>query len=880
MAPCLLSHSTTQRLLTLSLTMGVFLLVGSWLVVAGGFGEVFAWDWNGGGGSGWGWGWGVKNGSASASGGGSANWHDNVGVLEFVNPKIGTYGITPNGNGGMVPSVGMPFGMTRWTAQTRENFISQAPYNDLDTSIHGFQATHQPAIWMGESGQVVVNPGVGEVKALFEERAHRFGKAEERSEAYVYEVRMEAETTEAGANLTESIYSPVPGGAQPVPEVVMEGANGRDRRRWDGGVGVRSSGKAEEEEDEFSILPVHDVQKAVSKNEITVAMTASSHVGHMRFDFDDSRDPYVLIQATRKNWTGHIEIDPSRREISGSNNQRQDYLLGPLKAPGFSGYFVSRFSEPFESFGVANGGELKKGAKTGKGEELSAYVTFSNARRVEMRTGVSFVSVEQARKNLDIEAPQSLSFDQAVENLKQAWLEKLGRVTIEGYNQTDADHDPRTIWYTGLFHALQYPSDFSEPTSKNPNSPRTFYSGYTDSVHVSPDVYYQSWSIWDTFRAEHSLLTLFAPERVNGMMRSLVQIYEWAGRLPMWANVVETNIMIGTHVDAVIANALARGFKSFDVGKAWEGVRKNAYVPPINDTELLYYDREGETPDEVRAGLTTYLEKGYVANDRWSESGSRTLDYAFDDHAAAVVAEHAGDNATAQELYNRSMNYDKIYNHDTGFMEAKNDNGTWAGSEQGWAEGDDWIYTFNVMHDPLGLANLMGGKDKMKAKLDEYFQGGHNDHSNEPSHHAPYLYSVIGYPASTQNLTREIAYANYNATSAGLSGNEDLGQMSAWYVFSALGFYPVNPAGDEYVVGSPWFEKVVLRFPKGVATGGVGGEEHTLTIEAPGAVEKPYVKGLSVDGREVRSPVLRHGEIVGSARIVFEMSGTPSSWGE
>ncbi|KAK4505215.1 hypothetical protein PRZ48_003178 [Zasmidium cellare] len=850
MAPCLLSQSSTQRLVSILFTMGAFLLISLWLLLNTGFGE--AWNWNG---------WKGRRNS-------TGNWHDGAGVLQFVNPKIGTYGVTPNGNGGMIPSVGMPFGMTRWTAQTRENFISQAPYNDLDGFIHGFQATHQPAIWMGESGQVVLSPGVGQIEPLFERRAHAFAKADERSSAYVYEVSMEAGTREAGKDLTESIYSPVPGGAQPVPETVREGANGRVRRR--DGVKVRGT-----EESEFKILPVGDVQKAVSKNEIHVAMTASSHVGHLRFDFDDSRDPYVLIQATRKNWTGFVEVDPVRREVSGSNNQRQDYLLGPLKAPGFSGYFVSRFSEGFEGFGVARGGELEKGVKRGEGEELSAYVTFANSRRVEVRTGVSFVSVEQARKNLDIEAPKSLSFDQAVENLKQGWLEKLGRVTIEGFNKTDKDHDPRTIWYTGLFHALQYPSDFSEPTSNKPGSLRTFYSGYTDSVHVSQDAYYQSWSIWDTFRAEHSLLTLFAPERVNGMMRSLVKIYEWAGRLPMWANVVETNIMIGTHVDAVLANALVRGFKDFDVGKAWEGVKKNAFVPPVNDTELLYYDREGETPDEVRAGLTTYMEKGYVANDRWSESGSRTLDYAFDDYAAAVVAEHAGDNATAKQLYARSGNYDKIYNPTTGFMEARNDNGSWAGSDQGWAEGDDWIYTFNVMHSPLGLASLMGGRDKMKSKLDAYFQGGHNDHSNEPSHHAPYMYAAIGYPASTQSLVREIAWANYNATSAGLSGNEDLGQMSAWYVFSAVGLYPVNPASDEYVIGSPWFERVSVRLP----AGGVGGQEHVLVIEAPGAVEKPYVRGVWVDGRKLGMPVLRHSELVGARRVVFEMSSTPTDWG-
>ena len=815
----------------------------------------------------------------------ASSYHDNAGVLVFVNPKIGTYGITPNGNGGMIPSVSPPFGMTRWTSQTRygpdnecleakhadfyrENFISQCPYNDADEYIHGFQATHQPAIWMGESGQVVLSPGVGDVKPLFAQRAHSFSKDNEVSTPYVYQVTMNAESVEAGHNLTESIYSPVPGGAQAVPAIVSEGANGRTRRA------VPVIPEATESPSVVGYRRRKDAK-------ISVDMTATSHVGYLRMDFANADDvPYVFVQATRQNWTGAINIDPAKQEISGSNPQRQDYLLGPLSAPGFRGYFVSRFSQPFASYGITYAGQLKDGICSGQGEHLGAYATFNqNVDVVEVRTGVSFVSVEQARMNLDLEIPDGVTFEQTVESLKREWLDKLGRVTIEGFNHTDKAHDPQTIWYTGLFHALQYPSDFSEPLSSNSNGRRTFYSGYTDSVHEAADSYYQSWSIWDTFRAEHSVLTMFAPERVNSMMRSLVRIFQWSGRLPMWANVVETNIMIGTHVDAVIANALARGFKGFDVAQAWAGVKKNAYAPPVRDTELLYYDREPNTPDEVRAGLTAYIPKGYVPNDIWAESGSRTLDYAFDDFAASIVADHAGDSATSQELLARSQNYRNIYNSKTGFMEALNDNGTWAGTDQGWSEGDDWIYTFDVMHDAKGLAELLGGRESMKEKLDTYFNGGHNEHSNEPSHHAPYMYAAIGYPTFTQNLTRFIAYINYNATSAGLSGNEDLGQMSAWYVFSALGFYPVNPASDEYVVGAPWFEKVSIRFPAGAATGGVGGEEHTVLITAPGAVTKPFVKSLKVDGVHVEKPLLYHRQIVSAKNIAFEMAETPQSWG-
>jgi putative alpha-1,2-mannosidase len=453
-----------------------------------------------------------------------SNYHEDAGVLRYVNPHIGTYGTSPNDNGGMIPSISVPFGMTRWTAQTRENYISVVPYHDRDEFLHGLQATHQPAIWMGELGQTVLMPGwTAEVKPAFEQRGLAFRKEDESSTPYVYEVLLDADTEgEHNWELTEAAAGegPVPGGAGGVPGDVRDGANGRIRkRRTDTNLGPRV---------------------------IRVALSALAHTGHLRLDYEGTHpvspnhaheDPYVFVQVTRQNWTGHVDIYPEKQEIAGSNPQRQDYRLGPDKPTKFSGYFVSRFSQPFTSYGTTSGRKVSEGNRRASGENLGAYVRFSpSTTRVEVRTGVSFVSVEQARKNLDVEIPDGISFERTVGQVKAAWLEKLGRVTIEGVNNTDDDHDQRTIWYTGLFHALQYPNDFSEPIGNSPDSLRTFYNGYTDSVHTSNESYYQSWSLWDTYRAEHSLLTLFAPERVNGMMRSLLNIFDWSGRLPIWAN--------------------------------------------------------------------------------------------------------------------------------------------------------------------------------------------------------------------------------------------------------------------------------------------------------------------------------------------------------
>ncbi|KAL7933003.1 glycoside hydrolase family 92 protein [Trichoderma chlorosporum] len=821
----------------------------------------------------------------------NSDYHANAGVLQYVNPLIGTRGYDPNDLGGMIPSVSPPFGMTRWTPQTRENFISQVPYNDRDRRMYGFQATHQPAIWIGENGHVTLMPGLGdEIRPLFQHRGLSFRKEDERSTPYVYEVTLNADSVgEFGWNLTEQATSellgdacpPCPGGAAFMPNKdVTEGSNGRVRRHY-------AFDEPDDPDDQFVMhSPSANGSEYLGgqryENSIQAALSASAHVGHLRVDFQDTqaRQPYFIIQASRLNWTGDVTIDPDTREVSGSNSQRQEYNLGPDK-PKFKLYFVSRFSEPFTSYGVSRADELLEGEQCISDKFVGAYVTFDKSvKRVEVRTGVSYISVEQARLNLDIDIPDGQRFETTVDNVKSAWLERLGRVQISGVNETDSDHDPRTIFYTGLFHALQYPNDYSEPTTSSEGGLRRFYNGYTEIVHAVNDSYYQSWSIWDTYRAEHSLLTIFAPERVDSMIRTLLEIYLWSGRLPLWSNMVENNEMIATHVDAVIANALVRGFKGFSTELAWLAVRTDAYEPPENDTDFLYYSREPNTPYESRAGLTSYLEHGWVDNDRWAESASRTLDYAFDDYAVAVVAEHAGYAEYAKELRERSQNYRKLWNPETEFMQARNSNGTWANESWGWTEGDKWIYTLNVMHDVGGLASLFkGGKKAMKARMDEYFAGGHNMHSNEPSHHAPYLYSAIGYPADAARQVRELAWENYNATASGLSGNEDLGQMSAWYVLSALGFYPVNPASDEYIVATPFFDKVEILLPPGP---GVDGTNHTLVISAPGAGTggKAYVKSLKVDGEEIHKPMLKHAQVVKASRIEFEMSDEPTGWGQ
>jgi predicted alpha-1,2-mannosidase len=328
--------------------------------------------------------------------------------------------------------------------------------------------------------------------------------------------------------------------------------------------------------------------------------------------------------------------------------------------------------------------------------------------------------------------------------------------------------------------------------------------------------------------------------------------------------------MIGTHADSLVAEAVLKGVTGFDLDTAWEAVYKDATVPPINDNTTVYDDRQEFVNYEVRAGLSEYERKGWVADDIHSESASRTLDYSYDDYAVSVLAGLL--NKTDEQAFfrYRSMtNPFTIFNSATGFMEAKKADGAWAGQDRGWTEGDDWAYTFDVVHDIPGLIARKGGNASFVDFLDQHFDGGHNDHTNEPSHHIPYLYSLANAASKSQLRVRQVAETNYNSSLTGLSGNEDCGQMSAWYLFSALGFYPVNPVSGEYVVGSPFFDMVSIDFPS---------FDKELHIVSPGAPLKPYVHSLSINGRNLEQPIVTHNELTHGGVFLFQMRGEPQAW--
>jgi predicted alpha-1,2-mannosidase len=588
---------------------------------------------------------------------------------------------------------------------------------------------------------------------------------------------------------------------------------------------------------------------------IRTEITATEHSAIMRFTFPAIHNANIVAEATRPGIKGMIHFDPDKNEISGYNPDRMDAGLGPFVLPNFRGYFVVQFSKQSSSHGTYADSALRPGAETAMDSNVGAYLTFETkgSETVEVKIGTSFISIDQARENLNREIPD-WNFEAVSARLKKLWNDKLGMFSIEG-----ASPDQEKIFYTALYHAMLYPKLFSEYGH--------YYSAFDDKIH--PGVSYTAYSIWDIFRAEHSLLTLVAPERNGDMITALLQDYREGGWLPKWPNPSYTNIMIGTHADSLIAESVNKGFHGFDYKLAYEAVYKDAMTRPDEDTKHRWFDREPNTPYEARAGLTYSKQLGYIPDDKTAEDASSTLEESYDDWCVAQVAKALGKTSDYEYFLRRSLNYKLLFNPATGFMQARNSDGSWADPSFGWTEGDKWVYTWAELHDIPGLMQLMGGADKFNAELDEHFRGGHNQHDNEPSHHYGYLYDYSGQPWKTQSKVREIAAKFYANDPGGIDGDDDCGQMSAWYIFTALGFYPLNPASGDYLIGSPLYSKITFDLPAGKA----------FSVTAVNNSEQNiYIQSAKLNGMPLKIPVIHYADIVAGGKLEFQMGPTPSRW--
>lgn len=578
---------------------------------------------------------------------------------------------------------------------------------------------------------------------------------------------------------------------------------------------------------------------------VTTEFTATSRASFFRFTYPADGKAILYIEAGREKEGGGVEIDPARQEIRLYNSERHDAHLGP-RLYNFAGYYVLKFSKPFSAYETWNGGVVAPGMTEDRGANVGCYIEFeSGTEVVELRIGSSFIDYAQAADNLAREIPDGATFEQTAAKVKRIWNENLDRVSIKG-----ASEDDLAIFYTAYFRTLQFPREMSEYGR--------YYSPFDEKIHEG--VSYTAYSLWDTFRAEHPWLLLVQPERVDSMIRSLVNIYAESGWLPKWPNLTFTNIMIGTHADAVIADAYVNGYRGYDVDAAYAAIRKDAFTPPARDEHYRWGDRDlWNGSYEARGGLTNYLANGYVASDKADESVARTLEFALDDYCIAQMALRLGHTDDHRTLMERSKNYKNLYNPATGFFQARKSDGSWDDADEGFTEGANWTYRFCVMQDVPGSIELMGGKEKFIEALDENFDEGHYRHDNEPGHHNVYLYDHCGRLDLVQRRLPGIIEANYRNRPDGLSGNDDLGQMSAWYLFGSLGFYPLTPASGEYALGIPRFEEAEMELP--------GGKR--LVIKAKDIARHATLTRVVFNGRQLDRPFISVEEIMQGGELEF-----------
>jgi predicted alpha-1,2-mannosidase len=616
-----------------------------------------------------------------------------------------------------------------------------------------------------------------------------------------------------------------------------------------------------------------------------VEMAPSPRGGAFRMTFPKTEDAYLVLDANHGG--SAVEVHPESRTITGQNS------AGAGKSPNFTQYFVAVFDHAFTKTGVWEIPENQQGralpnqptaiaadGASRKGNHVGAYVGFSTkeGEAVTIRIGVSLISLEQARRNLDQDMPAA-DFDAIVGRAKLAWEQQLGKIDVEG--GTDAE---RRTFYTAMYHAVQFPHMLQEIDQAGQ---MVHWSPYDGQVH--PGEMFADNGFWDTFRAQFPLLTVMEPKKDAEIIRAMLHAYDEGGFLPKWANPGETNVMIGTHGDSVISDAYIKGIRDYDIPKAYAALRKD-------ETE------KGTGVFQARSGIEDYIKLGYVPYDHGvHESVACTLEYAYDDFAVAQMAKALGKEDDYKLFVARTKNYRNVYDARVGFMRGRKSDGSWIEpfDPLAWGgvytEGNAWQWLWSVQQDIPGLMDLMGGKEAFVKKLDELFTtttafhvGGYGSvihemteakledmgqyaHINEPVHHVAYLYDYAGQPWKTQRLIHTIEDRLYRTGPDGWLGDEDTGQMSSWYIFSALGFYPVNPGQPIYALGSPLFDRATVHLDNG----------KSFTVEAlRKAHADVYVQSATLNGKALDRPWISHEEIVQGGVLRFVLGPRPNEkWG-
>ena len=596
---------------------------------------------------------------------------------------------------------------------------------------------------------------------------------------------------------------------------------------------------------------------------IKVELSATTRTGIHRYTFPKGQSQTVVLDLDRGTYrgdayySGRRTYDIIQSQLRIANNRTvEGYRVITGWAKLRKVYFRAEFSRPFSQRLLMDGGRNAGGSDVVNGRCLRTALSFDPAEGQELtvKVAISPVDNEGARKNLEAEA-KGWNFDEYVQAAHNIWQHELSRIDVEG---TD---EQKTIFYTGLYHVLMQPNTMSDVDGR--------YMDTNFEIKQMPagQTYHSTFSLWDTFRAAHPLYTLIAPDIAAQFVRDMILHHKTYGYLPIWDLWGQDNYcMIGNHAIPVLADAILAELPGIDVEETYQAMV------------------ESSTRSHPNSPFEVWEQYGYMPQTLQNTSVSITLEQCFDDACVAAVAKKLGHTEDYERFYRRSMFYKNLFDSETGFFRPKDEQGNWLDGfdplsyeQPCFVEGNAWQYMWFVPHDPQGLIDLFASKEDFLKKLDENFSLtatsgavngnasgfiGQYAHGNEPSHHTVYLYNFAGRPERTQELVEQVRSEFYRATPCGYAGNDDCGQMSAWYIFSALGFYPFHAGSAEYVLGTPLFTKATLHLANG----------KDFTISAPNKTpERIHVKNVTLNGQPLEALTITHRQLMAGGTLEFNM---------
>ena len=724
-------------------------------------------------------------------------------LVDFVNPLVGSDSAFELSNGNTYPAISTPWGMNFWTPQTGKMGDGWGYTYDAN-KIRGFKQTHQPSPWINDYAAFSLFPETGKLKINEDDRSSWFSHKTEISKPHYYKVYL-------------------------------------------------------------------------ADYDVTTEITPTERGAQFQFTFPKTSNAHILIDGFFKG--SMVKVFPKERKVVGYCRNNSGGV-----PDNFHNYFVIYFDKDFENSQTWETNKSLKvnnkslsNALNAEGYHVGSVLSFKteNNEKISARVASSFISLEQAELNLEREIGSD-TFEQTKTKAANLWNTELSRIEIEG-----GSLDQYRTFYTALYRVLLFPRKFYEINASNEIIHYSPYNGEVISGYMFTDN-----GFWDTFRAVFPFFTIMYPDFTSQLMQGLVNTYKESGWLPEWASPGHRDCMVGSNSAINIADAYLRGIRGYDIETLYEAIIKNTNsVGPISSVG--------------RYGAEYYNDLGYVPYDVGiKENAARTLEYAYADWSIAELGAALGKPQKEVDLFRkRSYNYTNLFDKEIGFMRGKNKDGSWAKTftpdkwGDAFTEGSSWHWTWCVFHDPIGLANSFGGIKKMRDRLDEVFTAsptfndsyygqqiheitemlvgdmGQYAHGNQPIQHAIYLYNWLEEPWKTQMHAREIMNKFYSSAPDGLCGDEDNGQTSAWYVFSAMGFYPVTPGTGQYAIGSPLFSNIKLHLQNG----------NTFEVKASNnSKENIYINAIYNNNLSYDKNYITYEDIMSGSIFSIEMSSEPN----